>query len=160
LNECKSNAEFKILKDQIAAEKQANAVLEDEILDKLERIDELQKKTHETDQRLVKAREEFHKTQQRVEGEQAKLQSELERVKSELQRAEAALPPDFRADYERITRGRGEEALAPVDGEICGGCNTILTPQTMNELYLSRMVFCKSCGCLLYLPENRSVGTT
>jgi predicted nucleic acid-binding Zn-ribbon protein len=157
LNECNSNAEFKILKDQIAAEKQANAVLEDEILDKLERLDELQHKTHEAEQRLVKTREELQKTQQRVEGEHGKLQSELERVKAELQQTEASLPTDFKADYDRIVRARGEEAMAPVDGETCGGCNTILTPQVMNELYLSKMVFCKACGCLLYLPEDRSV---
>ena len=46
--------------------------------------------------------------------------------------------------------------LAQVEGEVCGHCYQKLTAQTMNELYLSRPMFCKSCGCLLYLPEDRS----
>ena len=52
----------------------------------------------------------------------------------------------------------GEGALAAVEGEVCGGCYHKLTPQTMNELKMSKVVFCKSCGCMLYLPEERSVG--
>jgi predicted nucleic acid-binding Zn-ribbon protein len=158
LNECKSNAEFKALKDQIAADKQANSVLEDEILDKLERLDELQQRIHDTQAKLKRTREETEKTEQRVTGEQVTLAADLERAQEQLRRAESALPAEFKADYERIVRARGEDALAPVDGETCGGCFTILTPQTMNELYMSKIVFCKSCGCLLYLPEDRSVG--
>ena len=47
----------------------------------------------------------------------------------------------------------GAEALAPVEGECCGGCSQTLTPQTINALRLDKPVFCKSCGRLLYLPE-------
>ena len=41
LNACDSNKEFQLLKDRIAADIQANSVLQDEILEQLERIDEL-----------------------------------------------------------------------------------------------------------------------
>ena len=42
LNTCSSNREYQALKEQIAADQQANSVLSDEILDALERIDVLQ----------------------------------------------------------------------------------------------------------------------
>jgi predicted nucleic acid-binding Zn-ribbon protein len=158
LNECKSNAEFKALKDQIAAEKKANSVLEDEILEKLERLDELKVTVEKTEQSLTKAREESEKTEHRVQDEHAKLEADLERVKNGLAQAEANLPPDFKDDYRRVVGSRGEDGLAPVEGESCSGCYTVLSPQTMNELYMKKMVFCTSCGCLLYLPEDRSVG--
>jgi len=157
LNEAQSNAEFKALKDQIAADKAANAVLEDEILDRLEKLDEHQKHVRDADAKLARVREELQKAEDRVAKEQTTLHDDLTRVKAELKHAEAALPPDFRAEYDRIVKARGEACLAPVEGESCGGCNTMLTTQFINQLYLSKLMVCKSCGCLLYLPEGRAV---
>ncbi len=158
LNECKKNEEYKILKEQIAAEKQASSVLEDEILDKMEKIEQLEEQTQQAETTLAKVREELEKTQQDVSSKQGTLESELARVTTELEQAETALPADFKQDYHRLIRAHGDRGLAPIDGESCGGCFTMLTPQTMNELYLAKLVFCKSCGCLLYLPEDRVVG--
>ena len=156
LNTCGSNREYQALKEQIAADEQANSVLSDEILEALERIDVQQARLAETEKSLQTATGECEKLKQRVESEKAGLESELERVQNELSEAEAALPADLRHDYQRITRVRGEEALAQVEGETCGACYQILSPQTMNELKLSKPVFCKSCGAVLYLPEDCS----
>ena len=41
LNACKTNREYQTLRDQIAADRMATKVLEDEILESLERIDSL-----------------------------------------------------------------------------------------------------------------------
>jgi hypothetical protein len=155
LNEAQSNTEFTAFKDQIAADLAANAVLEDEILDRLERLDELQKHVHDAEHKLGRVREELQHAEERVARDQATLHGELARVKDELKHAEAVLPPEFKSEYERIVKARGEEGLAPVDGESCGGCNTTLTTQIMNQLYLSKPIFCKCCGCMLYLPEGR-----
>ena len=158
LNECKTNIEFKTLKDQIAAEKQASSVLEDEILDKLEKIDQLQTHVHNAEHKLARNREELAKTQTRVTGEHAGLDEALARVNELLVQTELRLPEEIRVEYDRIVKARGEEAMAPVDGECCGSCFTVLTAQTMNLLQLSQLVFCKSCGCLLYLPEDPHIG--
>lgn len=158
LNTANSNKEFQTLKDQIAADLQANSVLEDEILESLERIDVLADKSKRAEANLAAAKAEATKVKSRVEGEQANLESELARVLDELKAAEKNMPGEFKSDYERVARVRGEEALAEVDGEVCGGCFQMLTPNMMNELYLAKPVFCKSCGALLYLPESRGVG--
>ncbi len=155
LNEAKSNAEFTAFKDQIAADKAANAVLEDEILDRLEKLDEHQRHLHDAEHKLTRVRAELESVEARVTKEQTTLHEDLARLKDQLKHAEAVLPPDFRAEYERIVKVRGEDGMAPVEGESCGGCNTMLTAQIMNQLYLARPFFCKSCGCLLYLPEGR-----
>jgi len=158
LNTANSNKEFQTLKDQIAADLQANSVLEDEILESLEKIDLLAERVKKADASLAAAKAEASKVNSRIEGERASLDSELARVLSELKEAERNLPPEVKSDYDRVARVRGEEALAEVDGEVCGGCFQMLTPNMMNELYMSRPVFCKSCGALLYLPESRGVG--
>ncbi len=158
LNEAKSNAEFKAFKDQVAATKQANSVLEDEILEKLELLDSLKAEVQQAEEKLVKVREEGEKTLKRVETQKSSMEEDKTRIEAELAAAEEALPVDFRNDYRRIVRARGEDALAVVEGESCGGCSTVLSPQVMNELQLKKPVFCSSCGCVLYLPEDRSVG--
>lgn len=158
LNLANSNKEFQTLKDQIAADKQANLVLQDEILEGMEKIDELEAKLKSADGAATKASEEGAKVKQRVDGEREGLESELTRVQGELKVAEKNLPTDVKGNYDRVAKVRGEGALAEVDGEVCGGCFQMLTPNMMNELYMSRPVFCKSCGALLYLPEGRGVG--
>lgn len=156
LNAASSNKEYQALKEQIAADEQANSVLSDEILEALEKIDEYHAKVAEAQSNLVKAKEEVAKVRKRIDGEHAGLESELARVTAELKQAETALPHDVKADYERIARVKGEDALAPIDGESCGSCYQMLSAQTMNLLKMSKVVFCSSCGALLYLPEDRS----
>ncbi|MFV1964898.1 MAG: zinc ribbon domain-containing protein [Pirellulaceae bacterium] len=156
LNSCGSNREYQALKERIAADKQANSVLADEILEALDRLEQLSEKVKGADENLARVKAESAKIHQRVESEQQSLAAEMERVRANLAQAEVSLPSDFKAEYQRLTRACGEAALAEVDGEVCGGCYHRLTPQTMNELYLGKPVFCKSCGCLMYLPEGRS----
>jgi predicted nucleic acid-binding Zn-ribbon protein len=43
--------------------------------------------------------------------------------------------------------------LASVEENVCGGCGQQITLNMENELRLSRPVFCKNCGCLLYLSK-------
>jgi len=153
LNMAQSNKEYQLLKDQMAADKQANSVLADEILEALERLDQLQAAVRTAEENLAKTKEELAKVRHRVTEQQSGLEHELARVRGELQAAEDQLEGDFKENYLRLARSRGEDALAPVEAETCGGCSQVLTAQTLNLLRLDRPVFCKSCGRLLYLPE-------
>lgn len=158
LNSCSSNREYQALSEQIAADEQANNVLSDEIFESLEKIDENEAAVSAAAAGVEKAKQEFANALKHVEETQHGLQSELERVSEELRQAESALPSDFKTDYDRIVQARGEDALAQIEGNCCGGCYHTLTPQTMNLLSMLRPVFCQNCGCLLYIPEDQSPG--
>ncbi len=158
LNAAASNREFQTLKEQIAADEQANSVLSDEILEALEHIDELTEAGRRDTDALKVAQAELDKTSESVKQTQAGLTSERDRVQAELDKAESGLPADFRADYDRIAEARGEDALAESDGSNCGACFTRLTPNSLAELHMQLPVFCNSCGALLYLGEDSSVG--
>lgn len=148
-----SNKEYQLLKDQMAADKQANSVLADEILEALERLDQLQAAVKTAEENLGKTKDELSKVRNRVNEQQQGLEGELARVKAELHAAEDLLDGDFKPNYMRLSRSMGEDSLAPVEGECCGGCSQVLTPQTLNALRLDKPLFCQSCGRLLYLPE-------
>ncbi|MDZ4821077.1 MAG: phospholipase [Planctomycetota bacterium] len=156
LNACGTNREYQALKDQIAASEMANSVLSDEVLESMEKIDQLKAGIGELEQLLSRTRADLQTTQQAVQAQEESLLAEVRRVEGNLQQAEAALPKDFKDAYDRVVRSKGRDSMAPIDGESCGGCFQQLTPNMINDLMLSRVVFCKVCGRLLYLPENRA----
>ncbi|MFO0819396.1 MAG: phospholipase [Pirellulales bacterium] len=151
LNAAESNREYQLLKEQIAADEKANSVLTDEILEALENLDKRQADVKSAETSLAKIKMELERVKLRVSNLQQTLESELARVRAELANSEAQLPEEFKVEYLRVTKARGEDALAAVENDSCGHCSRMLTPQTMNELHMQKPVFCKACGCLLYL---------
>jgi predicted nucleic acid-binding Zn-ribbon protein len=157
LNSATNNKEYQAFIEQIAADDQANSVLSDEILELLDKVSDEQAKVATAEENLNKGKEELAQANERVASSQAKLESELGRLETELTEAEKALPQEVLADYQRVAKAHGEETLAPVEeNEICGGCFQKITSQMVNELAMSKIVFCKTCGRLLYLPEDTS----
>jgi uncharacterized protein len=153
LNMAQSNKEYQLLKDQMAADNQANSVLSDEILEALEKLDELTANVKTAEVSVAKTKDDLAKVRQRVNDQQQGLETDLARVRAELKTAEDMLEGDFKDNYLRLSRSMGEESLAPVDAGSCGGCSQTLTVQMLSLLKLDKAVFCKSCGRLLYLPE-------
>lgn len=154
LNTCKTNREFQAFKEQIAADEQANSVLSDEILELLDKISADQDNVALAEKNLTAGTADLEKLRQRVGAERQSLEVDLGRLTADLQKAESALPAEVRGEYARIAKARGEEALAPLEGECCGGCYQQITPQMISELRMSLVVFCKNCGRILYMPED------
>ncbi len=152
-----SNKEFSLLKEQIAADQQANEVLSDEILEGLEHIDQLENEVQKATENLDRLEEEQRDRVKEIEAKQQQLETELSRIESELNETEKDIPSSAMAEYRRITEARGEDALAPVDGESCGGCYQTLTTQLIDRLRMSLLIRCPSCNAFLYTPENRQV---
>jgi predicted nucleic acid-binding Zn-ribbon protein len=159
LNQAKTNREYQALREQIAASEMANSVLADEILDALEKVDELQRASEEARHNVAKGKEELEVTRAAVQGKQEQLIAEVHRLEGELKASEAKLPVDAREGYQRVIRSKGSEGMAQVEGEFCAGCHRQITPNMYNSLRLGQIVFCNSCGRLLYLPEDRSIGS-
>jgi predicted nucleic acid-binding Zn-ribbon protein len=157
LLEAKSNAEYQALKDQIAADEMANSVLADEALELMEKLDEIKKEVAAADAALAKAREEAGKARQEYEGQAPGIQNDVKRLRAELKKDEAELPGEFLDLYRRLVRAKGGDALAPIHGEFCGGCNQHVPLNLCAGLFLSKPVLCKSCGRLLYLPEGETL---
>ena len=157
LNAAKSNEEFQAFKNQIAADEQANEVLSDEIFEQLEKIDEINSQIETAREELAAAEKEYNKVKQKIEDEEQGLKNELARVSGELKESETQLPMELRDNYHRVSSSRGEEALAQLDGEFCGGCFQKITRMQHSDLAANKPVFCKSCGAIIYLPENTRV---
>src|SRR5947207_1523897 len=104
LNMAHSNKEYQLLKDQMAADNQANSVLADEILESLEKLDQLQAAVKTADANLDKTKDELANVRKRVSDQQQGLESDLARVHAELMAAEDQLDGDFKDNYLRLSR--------------------------------------------------------
>src|SRR3954452_1638446 len=153
LNGANSNREYQSFLEQIAAAEMAGSVLSDEILEGMERVDQLNVGGKEAENNLAAGKQELDKARQAVDSSAATIRGDLARLEAELATAENALPGDMKADYQRVVRSKGADSLAAADDGVCVGCGQQITLNMQNELKLSKLVFCKSCGRLLYLPE-------
>ncbi|MCI0492380.1 MAG: phospholipase [Planctomycetes bacterium] len=153
LNAANSNKEYQALLEQIAAAEMASSVLSDEILDGLEKLDQLVGAVKEAEKTLASGKQELDKSRNLVRESAHVIQTDISRLEQELANAEKAVPADFKGDYQRAIRAKAADGLAAAEDGVCSGCGQQITLNMQNELQLSRPVFCRTCGRLLYLPD-------
>ena len=139
--------------EQIAAAEMANSVLSDEILEGMEKIDQLVLQVKEAEATLAAVKNDLLKFCDGVAAECAVVSGDVARLEALLAEAEQALPATLKEDYQRVIRGKGAEGMAPVEDMVCQGCGQQITLNMLNELMLSHAIFCRSCGSLLYMAE-------
>ncbi len=154
LNGCSSNKEYQTLLEQITATEMTNSVLSDEILEAMEKGDLQEVAVAEAKTHVEAAQVELTKCRDKVAAESKVIRADIERLEGELAASEKELPAEMTADYERIIRSKGSEGMAGSEDQVCLGCGKQITLNMQNELLLSKPVFCKSCGCLLYIAES------
>ncbi len=153
LNAASSNKEYDIIKGQIDADTVANSVLEDEILEALEKVDRLQVELAQGRDQLKQCQTAAETCRQSVTSAEGGLREQAQGLESQIKEAETFLSGEAAAKYRRLVDAYGADSLAAVDGKVCTNCYVALTSQSLVHLNSSDVVFCKSCGRLLYLPQ-------
>lgn len=153
LLEASSNKEFTALTAEKAAAVAAKDALEDEILESMVRDDELKAKIKAIDDELVKARQALQEIETQTTALESTVQTELANAERQLRDAESLLPADVQQVYRRLVGRFGADSLAPVNDGSCLGCFTMITPQMQNQLSMHELLFCKSCGRILYTED-------
>lgn len=153
-NSCDSNKEFQILSEQIEADLKANSVLEDEILELLERAEQLHQASHDSRDAAANGKLNFQQMQQETEAKARDLHSKIAALVAEIRQSEKLFPGEFLDAFRRRAEANGPEALAETDGKSCGSCHSLFSTQVLSELRQRRAVACKSCGAILYMVEK------
>ncbi len=154
LNQATSNREFDVIKSQIDADTMANSVLEDEILEVLEKVDQHQQKIKQLEDDTTQTAADVRRVAQDVETAAPKLRDQAAELQTALSEAEKILPANAVATYRRLVQAHGAGALATVENSACTACFEILSANYLVELNTGKFLFCRTCGRLLYRPEN------
>lgn len=150
LNLCKSNKEFSALQEEIKHFQAGNSALEEEILGLMGEMEAKQAEAAAELNRLNEAKTEFAKFKEVIDYKLEKLGGRVGLLEGKIGEFESQLDSTTLADYRRLVKLKGSDALAGCHDGICEACYTGQTPQSLNELLMGRVVFCKSCGSMLY----------
>lgn len=154
LNQASSNREYDALRTQIDADKMANSVLEDEILEALEQVDGCQISCKRLEQELAACKKEEERVTAEVNATEQRLRGRANELATALAEAEKHLPGDAVAMYRRLVQAHGAGALSEVVNKVCSACYVQLPPQMFLQLKSGQLLFCKTCGRMLYPGED------
>lgn len=161
LNSVKKNDEYKAIQNEIALIKSQIEKVEGETLEDMEKVDELTKKLAAEEAEMKAFAADLATFKQQVESQSAGQKQQLDELEAGIVEAEAIIPEDVRDRYRRTVKQLGAEAMAAVEYDkktqigACTGCYVSVTTQALNELINGHhMSFCKTCGRVLYLPED------
>jgi predicted nucleic acid-binding Zn-ribbon protein len=153
LNTASSNREYEIINSQVDADQMAKSVLEDEILEALEKVDQAQKKVKAAEQELAVAEAETKRVAGESEATAPGLRSRAAELESALKNAESCIPGTVLEHYRRLVQAHGAESLASIENKACTACHAILSPNSLVELNTGKVLMCRSCGRLLYVSK-------
>lgn len=155
LNQAQSNREFDIIRAQIEADTVANSVLEDEILDSLEKVDGAHIAIKKLEEEVAHAKSEESRITAEIAAALPGIQARQAELNTAIVSAETRLPDEIKTPYRRLVQAYGAAALAHVDGNTCTSCYVSLPPQMVMQVRSGQTMFCKTCGRLLYMrPEE------
>lgn len=153
LNQASSNREYDIIKGQVAADQAAKAVLEDEIIEALERVDLVQKSIADAKADIAKAEKDIQEFAKTFESQIGTLKEQEMALQVQIADAQTVIPTTLAAEFRRLVSAHGADALAEVSGGVCSHCYVNLTPQNRVRLNSGETLFC-NCGRLLYVAAK------
>ncbi len=154
LNTIKSNESYKIKLKENDQYKDLKSKVEDNILILMDEIDHISKELKNSEQENKTKEALILKEKNEKEDEIKKIQALQETELKKRLEYSAGLSSDLLSSYEMIRKKRKGPVLANIIGESCGGCNTMLTPGTINEVKKGKnLILCDSCSMILYLEE-------
>jgi len=153
LNQAASNREFDIIRGQMDADRAAKAVLEDEILEWLDRVDARQRDVAEAKKGIQEADDEVRRFATQFEEKSVELRQEEVRLQAEIREAEKIVPTELQVQYRRLIETYGSEGLASSENGVCNQCFVNLTSQNKVHLHSGNVMICSVCGRLIYPTE-------
>lgn len=155
--------EFMAARKQVDEARRLNARLQDEILERRVRQDELTPTLNERRERYNNVAESFHADEAKILAEQRTLEDEIAGLEETIESRLAALGGEFTARYHRLRQGKLHPAIVPVVSGSCSGCRMTLPPQVFNQLLASNgtLFTCPTCNRIIYhQPEEQQVDST
>lgn len=153
LNEASATKEFEALRHEISGAQEKCQKLEDEILEQISRSEEQTAQLPEIEKGVKRTKDEVAQFEKEAGARRQRMEEELARAQQSLKDAEATLPGDMGEQYRRLVAAKGDDALSVLREKTCTACYTAITAQNYNDLTQGKLVICKACGRMLYLPE-------
>ncbi len=152
LMEVKTNKEYTAMQKEIEAAQNEVRRLEDLILERMLRHDELAGAQKAAEDRLAADKAAIAAERTQIEEETARLEREVAQAASARGRLVTEISPGVLSTYETVRERRGT-AVVEIRSGYCTACHVRIRPQVANELRRNEIIYqCDSCRRILYFP--------
>lgn len=154
LNGLKSNEAYRAMIGEIDKAKQDRSLLEDEILQLMDKVDQAQRTWRERETAAKSVEGERQKAISDLEAKQKSLEEQIVQKQKERDELATGYPKPIMQRYQTLRQGKRISVVVPIKAEQCSGCHMKLSPNLINEVKRGQMVmFCEHCSRIVYLEE-------
>ncbi|MCM8796878.1 MAG: hypothetical protein NC923_03250 [Candidatus Omnitrophica bacterium] len=150
----KTNKEYQAMLQQIQDTKADASLIEDKILEILDKTD---KKKAEVEQEKLRLKEEekiFFFEKNKIESRIKEIDDRLAQLEAQRKQVLPEVDKKILAQYERILNNRDGLAIVAVENNSCKGCNMFVPAQVINLIKMyERIITCEVCNRILYINE-------
>ncbi len=155
LGEIRSNRDYQALSREIEAARKANLGIEDEILKKMQEIEDLKTSISQKEEDLAQIGESLSSERQELEEKLKSINDKIAGEEALRENAKRAVEDRWLRQYETIRKARDGIAVVPVLDEHCQGCNMGIPPQLYNVVLKGeRIETCPYCHRIFYYRES------
>lgn len=150
----KTNKEYQVMLQQIQDTKADSSVIEDSILELLDKLDKIKSEVEQEKEKLKEKERAFNEEKKKIEDRVKEIDGRLAQLEAQRKQAITDIEPNILSQYERILYNRDGLAIVSVKNDSCGGCNMFVPPQVINLIKMyERVITCEICNRILYIEE-------
>lgn len=155
----KSNDEYRAFTRQIENCRREISDLEDQELAVMEQLDAAEKTRAAAARTAAQLKTDLEAQLALLDQREVNLRQQLAEAEKARKNFSGTLEEPVLARYERILASKGERIVVSVERGVCGGCHMKLARQVILDARAARqLVFCPSCGRILYYQPGMDVG--
>jgi len=157
LNQIKTNKEYTTMVGEIESHKADNSLLEEEIINFIDKIDEAKERLDQEKQKFAEESKSIDTQIKEVEQQVKDIDVSIVALKKKREALTPLVDKKILSEYERILAGRDGQALAEVVNGNCSGCYMQLPPQVVNEVCMKeKIILCENCQRILYIQDEKA----
>ncbi len=153
----KTNKEYDALVSEIDNVKSTISNNETELLEIIDRIDELEKDSEDRKEKLLNVEENNKKQLAMLQEKVDSIGSTMETKMGNRKEISSSITRQTLTIYERVKKGKGGTVVVVVKKRACGACYKALTPRKVQEIKRADKInTCDNCGRLLFWENEES----
>ena len=154
LNTAKSNDEYQGHLRTIDKAKQELSDIETKILEAYEAQEGREAEEKRYKDRLAKQEAELKEAMKLVEAEKTRVQGVITDLEAKREAIRETIQEEHLKLYERILDKQGDNALAAIHDDMCGGCSMRIRPDQKSKVRGGNEILtCFTCGRIIYYQE-------
>ena len=157
LSAVKTNKEYQSSLKEIEDLKEKNSLLEDKMIQHLEKIDALEVQMIEIKNKVAENADRIKKEKAVIEAENERTRQRLSALSRERDLIAEQIDTELIKTYQSVQEGGQQMVIAAAIKSVCQGCHMNIPPQMFNELQrFDRLFFCPHCQRIIYWKENEA----